>query len=726
MGVGGTIAKEIGELYFSRSLIIRNYNFLRFIPDEISNLSQFREIEMQDNELNGPIPSSLGFLENLQKLNLSNNRLYGEVPNRMFNLSLLTVIDLKNNSLSGSLPTNICNNLPNMERIRILNNHINGNIPPSLGTCRKLRRLSLAFNRFFGSIPMEIGNLSKFQTLNLEGNTLIGTIPNEIGNLSALEYLDLAFNSFNGTILKKIWMGFNSFHGILPKSFGNLSIFVEFFGANNCGNKGIIPKEIGNMSNLIQLDIGANEFTRAIPDTLGQLRKLQKLRLCFNKLGGSVRFNLCNLVNLYHLEDNSLTSAIPSTLWTNKDIQILSLAYNLLNGSLASEIGNIKSMRDHIPESFGNPISLQNLDLSKKNLYGVIPKSLERLENLEYFNVSFNELGGEIPNGGPFKNFTSEFFVVVALSLAIVVVYVIRRYRRSIVPLAHSTSLITIKRISYYDVLNAIDNFGEGNLIGKGSIGLVYKGIYSNGMIAAIKAFNLDLEGSNQCFDTECQIFCNIRHRNLVKIITSCSNLDFKALVLEYMPNGNLTKWLFSSNYFLNISQRLEIMIDVASALEYLHHGCQFPIVHCDLKPNNILLDEDKAAHVGEFAISKLLTEDQRISITKTLGIIGYMAPVWVSGLISTMADVDSYGIMMMETFTKKKPTCDMFVGEFTMRKWVFKSFPDAIMQIVAVDLVNPIEENIQAKEICFKSIMGLALECTVNYCLRIKDLTGP
>ncbi|XP_022876827.1 LRR receptor-like serine/threonine-protein kinase EFR [Olea europaea var. sylvestris] len=441
-------------------------------------------------------------------------------------------------------------------------------------------------------------------------------------------------------------MGFNSFHGILPKSFGNLSIFVEFFGANNCGNKGIIPKEIGNMSNLIQLDIGANEFTRAIPDTLGQLRKLQKLRLCFNKLGGS------NLENLT-LSNNQLHS--------------------------------------HIPESFGNPISLQNLDLSKKNLYGVIPKSLERLENLEYFNVSFNELGGEIPNGGPFKNFTSEFFVgnielcgasqfkvkpckdnktrlssntrylkyilplVVALSLAIVVVYVIRRYRRSIVPLAHSTSLITIKRISYYDVLNAIDNFGEGNLIGKGSIGLVYKGIYSNGMIAAIKAFNLDLEGSNQCFDTECQIFCNIRHRNLafnldlegsnqcfdtecqifcnirhrnlVKIITSCSNLDFKALVLEYMPNGNLTKWLFSSNYFLNISQRLEIMIDVASALEYLHHGCQFPIVHCDLKPNNILLDEDKAAHVGEFAISKLLTEDQRISITKTLGIIGYMAP---------------------------------------------------------------------------------------------------
>ncbi|KAL2486539.1 Leucine-rich repeat protein kinase family protein [Abeliophyllum distichum] len=204
-------------------------------------------------------------------------------------------------------------------------------------------------------------------------------------------------------------------------------------------------------------------------------------------------------------------------------------------------------------------------------------------------------------------------------------------------------------------------------------------------MIAAIKVFNLDLEGANKSFDTECHILCNIRHRNLVKVITSCSNLDLKSLVLEYMPNGNLNKWLSSSNYFLNIVQRLEIMIDVASALEYLHHGYPSPIGNCDLKPSNILLDEDMVAHVVDFGIAKLFTEDQRISLTKTLGTIGYMAPD------------------------------DTFVGEFTMRRWVIESFPNAITQIVDVDLMNAVENNDRAEESCFRSIMGLALECTAD-----------
>lgn len=117
----------------------------------------------------------------------------------------------------------------------------------------------------------------------------------------------------------------------------------------------------------------------------------------------------------------------------------------------------------------------------------------------------------------------------------------------------------------------------------------------------------------------------NIRHRNLVKVISSCANIDFKVLVLEYI-NGSLDTWLYSHNNFLDLNQRLKVMIDVASAMEYLHEGHSFVVVHCDLKPSNILLDGDMVARVSDFGISKLMTVDKLITQTKTLGMIGYMA----------------------------------------------------------------------------------------------------
>jgi LRR receptor-like serine/threonine-protein kinase FLS2 len=146
-------------------------------------------------------------------------------------------------------------------------------------------------------------------------------------------------------------------------------------------------------------------------------------------------------------------------------------------------------------------------------------------------------------------------------------------------------------------------------------------------MIVAIKVFDLVVEGAFKSFDIECGVLRNIRHRNLLKIISTCSNMDFKAFVMEHMPNGNLEKWLYSQDHCLSILQRLNIMINVASALKYLHYGYSIPIVHCDLKPNNILLDEDLVAHVADFGIAKLLGDEDSMMQTMTLATIGYMAP---------------------------------------------------------------------------------------------------
>ncbi|PHT82715.1 hypothetical protein T459_11158 [Capsicum annuum] len=184
---------------------------------------------------------------------------------------------------------------------------------------------------------------------------------------------------------------------------------------------------------------------------------------------------------------------------------------------------------------------------------------------------------------------------------------------------ADSLSTVTRERISYYELLQATDDLSKSNLIGSGSFGSAYKGVLRSRTAIAIKVFNLQLDAAFKSFDTECEVLCSLHHRNLVKVITTCSNLDFKALVLEYMPNGSLEKYLYSHNYFLDIMQRLRIMIDVACALEYLHHGCSSPVIHCDVKPSNVFLDEDMVAHLSDFGISKLLGDDESELYTKTL-----------------------------------------------------------------------------------------------------------
>ncbi|XP_077239119.1 receptor kinase-like protein Xa21 [Tasmannia lanceolata] len=215
----------------------------------------------------------------------------------------------------------------------------------------------------------------------------------------------------------------------------------------------------------------------------------------------------------------------------------------------------------------------------------------------------------------------------------------------------------------------------------------------------------------------ECEALRNIRH-NLIKILTSCSSIDFegndfKALVFEFMPNGSLEKWLHPKVdgqhqlRSLNFSKRLNIAIDIASALEYLHHHCHIPITHCDLKPSSILLDEDMTAHLGNFGLARFLSRitgnssDDRSSTIGLKGTIGYIAPEYGTGAhISMAGDVYSYGILLLEIVTGKSPTGDRFKDGLSLRKFVELAFPEQVMDIMNPSLLHLEDEEVRATNI--------------------------
>ncbi|XP_027185084.1 probable LRR receptor-like serine/threonine-protein kinase At3g47570 [Coffea eugenioides] len=174
-----------------------------------------------------------------------------------------------------------------------------------------------------------------------------------------------------------------------------------------------------------------------------------------------------------------------------------------------------------------------------------------------------------------------------------------------------------------------------------------------------------------------------------------CSNPEFKALVLEFMPNGSLEKLLYSHNYFLDLMQRLDILIDVACALQYLHYEYSTPVNHCDLKPSNVLLDQDMVAHLSDFGLTKLLGEENSITYTETLATLGYLAPKYgLEGLVSTKCDTYSFGIMMMEVFTRTKPNGEMFGENLSFKSWVIDSLPDGLAHVIDANLLKESDES--------------------------------
>ncbi|XP_049391691.1 receptor kinase-like protein Xa21 [Solanum stenotomum] len=475
------------------------------------------------------------------------------------------------------------------------------------------------------------------------------------------------------------------------------------------------------MSGLLLLDVSQNCIEGEVPSDVGGLKAIVEL----------------------YLYNNHFSGMIPTRLGELQNLQSLDLSNNSFFGQ--------------IPLSFANLISLEYLDLSLNALSGTIPKSLEKLLSLKSINVSFNGFEGELPTGGVFSNSTLQSFlgnkglcgvhildipacastnpgkqsrlkevllkivtpVVISSFLIFLLfsIWIMKRHKKGkSKDVEQVPEIKTHQLVSYHEIQRATNNFDdESNLIGEGSSGSVYKGILSSGTVVAIKV--LDLENEQVCkrFDTECEVMRNVRHRNLVPVITTCSSDYIRAFVLQFMPNGSLENWLYKEDRHLNLHQRVTVMLDAAMAIEYLHHGHVTPIVHCDLKPANVLLDEDMVGHVGDFGIPKILAISKSMAYTETLGTLGYIAPEYGSeGIVSTSGDVYSYGIMLMEVLTKRRPTDEEICNEnLDLRKWITQSFSGSMMDVVDANLFSEEEQITCKSEICIASMIELGLDCT-------------
>lgn len=688
----GEIPSELGHLRNIRWIQLSENQLSGEIPYSIWNISSLVYLSLTQNKLTGKLPSNMGSaLPNLRELHLARNRLEGKLPSSLSNASSIQNLELSTNGFHGPIP--LFGGMKDLLYLNLGNNflssttELNFQLIDSLKNSTQLEELMIFSNRLAGQLPSSVANLSThLQQFCFADNLLTGSFPQGIDRFQELISLSIEDNSFVGDI---------------PETIGRLKKLQNFAAYRNMFS-GEIPDIFGNFTHLSSLAIGGNQFSGRIPTSIRACQRLNNLDLAANMLNGSIPMEIFGLSTLswLNLRQNALSGPLPAEVGNLKQIQFMDVSDNQLSGNISSTIGSCSSLQHlfmagnnfsgSIPSTIGKLASLESLDLSSNSLTGTIPEELGQLEYLVQLNLSFNHLEGAIPTSGVFMNLSQLNNLkgnerlchgnqTTAENLGLHECIAKRRNRnrhillKVLLPMAIVACLMIVlcfackviswknqktkggkgrlssnikglpPKISYSDIRQATENFSPENLIGKGGFGSVYKGIFRNvedgETILAVKVLDLQQSKAARSFAAECEALKSVRHRNLVKVITSCSSIElngeeFKALVMEFMSHGNLDKWLYQedeeSGLYLTLLQRLNIAIDVASAIDYLHNDCDPPLVHCDLKPGNVLLNNDMVAHVGDFGLARFLPVNPSGNDSSTIGLkgsIGYIAP---------------------------------------------------------------------------------------------------
>uniref|UniRef100_A0A0A8YLS1 non-specific serine/threonine protein kinase n=1 Tax=Arundo donax TaxID=35708 RepID=A0A0A8YLS1_ARUDO len=688
---GSYPAEEISNLANLEVLTLANNPFDPApMPEEFGKLTHLTYLWLSNMSITGEIPVSLSNLSNLNLLALSENKIRGTIPMWIWQLKELQYLYMYGNNFTGTISTNVT--AMNLVEIDLSINILTGTIPYDFGKLTNLTLLFLYKNQLHGSIPPNIGLLPNLVDIRLFNNNLSGALPPELGKHSLLGNLEVANNNLSGELpeglcsnrkLYDIVVFNNSFSGKLPASLDGCYLLNNLMMYNN-NFTGEFPKTLwsvvtnrlstvliqnNNFSgtfptqlpwNFTRLDISNNRFSGPVPTLAG---KMKVFKAANNILSGEIPWDLTGISQVTELDlsRNQITGSIPMTIGVLKGLNALNLSGNQISGN--------------IPAAFGFMSVLTILDLSSNALSGEIPNDFNKLR-LNFLNLSMNQLTGEIPillqneaydlhfnpglcvsskhvignfpicrarahlNTDLSRRLIALFMVLASIMLlgsAVGGFVLLWREKHRQDPLQWKLTPFHAFHFTEHDILSGLS---EQNWIGSGRSGKVYRiyvaDIAGPGRMVAVKKIwnmqNLD-ENLEKDFLAEVKILGEIRHTNIVQLLCCISSSEVKLLVYEYMENGSLDRWLHQRERMgasapLDWPARLQIAIDTARGLCYMHHGCSPAIVHRDVKSANILLDPEFRAKIADFGLARILLKaGDPESVSAIGGTFGYMPP---------------------------------------------------------------------------------------------------
>ncbi|KAK6152978.1 hypothetical protein DH2020_012617 [Rehmannia glutinosa] len=386
------------------------------------------------------------------------------------------------------------------------------------------------------------------------------------------------------------------------------------------GFTGTLSPSIAKLKFLVSLDLQDNNLTGALPDSVSNLLNLQNLNLAHNNLNGSIPTSWGQLSNLKHLvvRGNHLSGSIPESLANISDLMEFFTATHLICGN---------NLRQPCVSSSSIPVSKRK---SKVQVLVTVASigAFSLLLLGAVFGYRFHRI----------HKLKDDVFVDVA-----------GEDERKI-------SFGQIKRFSFREVQLATDSFSEGNIIGQGGYGKVYRGILADNTRVAVKRLmDYHSPGGEAAFLREVHLISIAVHKNLLRLIGFCTTSTERILVYPFMQNLSVA-YRLRGEEGLDWPARKRIAFGTAHGLEYLHEHCNPKIIHRDMKAANILLNDEFEPVLGDFGLAKLVDAKATHVTTQVRGTMGHIAPEYLStGKSSEKTDVFGYGITLLELVTGQR-----------------------------------------------------------------------